>query len=545
MKKSVKTHQFIQHPLWVFLFFLVLGAACYGMVMNGPFIFDDEHFIQKNEYVHNADWEKIFTTSVTEGANIEGNFYRPLQQSLYAVLYGLFGENPFPFHLLQILIHIGNAFLLWLLLMRLQLPSWGALAGAALFLCHPVQTEAVSYISGLAGPLGFLFVLASLHMLRQVIKAKSYQQTTLLLIASLLFFTMALLSKENMVVLLPIAILFGIYFWMTKQLINPTSSLITIALLTLIAGVYMYFRLTAFNFDGGEVGLTDQKSLYTNNLWVRVTTFINIVWEYLRLIFFPYDLYYEKQYTAYTTLLSGQALPGLLLILSTLYSIIAMFVWNKFLEVGLGLGWFMGALIPYTGILPLNAMYLEHWLYIPMAGVAILIASLFQLPLKQYGKMTLGIMFILATLGLSARTIERNTEWADYEAFYLNELNYTNRSARIYNNLAMYYADKDNHDKAISYYKKAIQTLDRYPQPHHNLARIYVEQGQIDKAMAEYRKALKRKPDFVYTLRDLYKLFQQKGLKQKAEQIGQLIRQIRQGQKITYEEIEPILNQAQ
>jgi len=540
MTNNLTTSSIIRQPVLVFLFLLGLGFACYGIVLDGPFIFDDEHFIQKNEYVHNADWDQIFTTSVTEGANIEGNFYRPLQQSIYALLYGLFGEDPLPFHFLQILIHIGNAFLLWLLLIRLSLPAWGALAGAALFLCHPVQTETVSYISGLAGPLGFLFVLASLHMLWQLIHSSS-RQTIVWLIASVLFFILALLSKENMVVLLPIAILLTLYCWLKNRLVNPNMALTAIGLFTLVAGVYMYFRFTTFNFEGSEVSLTEQKSLYTNNLWVRVTTFINVIWDYLRLIFFPQDLYYEKQYTAYTSLLYARALPGLFLILATVGSIIAMFVWRKFLEVGLGLGWFMSALVPYSGIVPLNAMYLEHWLYIPLAGLAIPIASLFRVPVAKYAKIALGGIVIIGLTAFSARTIERNTEWTDYEAFYLNELNYTDRSARIYNNLAMYYADKQNDEKAINYYKKAIQTHDRYPQPHHNLARIYAEQGKMEQAMAEYRKALKLKPDFVYSLRNLYQIFKQRGDKQKAEQIAQLIQQIRKGQKIRYEDIEPIL----
>ncbi|PSR02646.1 MAG: hypothetical protein BRD50_06995 [Bacteroidetes bacterium SW_11_45_7] len=540
MTDNFTTSSIIRQPVLVFLFLLGLGFACYGIVLDGPFIFDDEHFIQKNEYVHNADWGQIFTTSVTEGANIEGNFYRPLQQSIYALLYGLFGEDPLPFHFLQILIHIGNAFLLWLLLLRLSLPAWGALAGAALFLCHPVQTEAVSYISGLAGPLGFLFVLASLHMLWQLIHSSS-RQTIVWLIASLLFFIIALFSKENMVVLLPIAIFLTLYCWLKNRLVNPNMTLTAIGLFALVAGVYMYFRFTTFNFEGSEVGLTEQKSLYTNNLWVRVTTFTNVIRDYLRLIFFPQDLYYEKQYTAYTSLLYARALPGLFLILATVGSIIAMLVWRKFLEVGLGLGWFMSALAPYSGIVPLNAMYLEHWLYIPLAGLAMPIASLFRWPAGKYAKIALGGIVIIGLTAFSARTIERNTEWADYEAFYLNELNYTDRSARIYNNLAMYYADKQNDEKAINYYKKAIQTHDRYPQPHHNLARIYAEQGKMEQAMAEYRQALKLKPDFVYSLRNLYKIFKQRGDKQKAEQIAQLIQQIRKGQKIRYEDIEPIL----
>lgn len=546
MKLTRTFHENMQQPRWVFLFLLTLGFICYGVVLNGPFLFDDEHFIQKNKYVQNFDLRQIFTTNVTEGANIEGNFYRPLQQTLYATLYALFGENALPFHLLQLLIHILNAFLLWWLIKQMGFPVEGALAGAVIFLCHPVQTESVSYISGLAGPLGFLFVLLGLHTTFQTFRQQvDGKKGAGLLCLSGLFYLFALFSKENMVVLMPILILLIGYMHASGKQFNISMAGSAVLLIAVITAIYLYFRLTTFNFTPGATGLTDQKSIYTNSIWVRLSTFLTVLSNYFELIFFPKDLHYEKDYTAYVSLLTRKALPGILFTMITAAAVIAMLFLKRWKTIGLGLGWFMAALGPYSGIVPLNAMYLEHWLYIPLAGIAIVIASLFALPLQKHAKMLLTGFLVIASLASIARTIERNTEWADYEAFYLNELKYTDESARIYNNLGMYYADQGNYSKAIRFYKKAIQKFNRYPQTHHNLARIYTKQGKVQQAFRAYLKALRIKPTFLYSLYDLYQLLQDTGQPKQAERLKQLIMQVRDGKTIQYSDIERVLKASQ
>lgn len=66
---------------------------------------------------------------------------------------------------------------------------------------------------------------------------------------------------------------------------------------------------------------------------------------------------------------------GIFGIIVILFGAFIIFRYKKNPNLFLGLTWFFTALLPYSGIFPLNAMYLEHWLYVPMIGIAILIAT--------------------------------------------------------------------------------------------------------------------------------------------------------------------------
>ena len=162
--------KFISSNLAVFAVILVAGFASYFPVLNGPFLFDDEFFIEKNQSVKEFKIKEIYTTGVTQGANVNGNFYRPNQQFAFAVISKIFGQKPLVFHAFSILCHALAAFLLFLFLAELTVSRNGSLIAAALFLLHPVQTEAVSYISGLADPLSGIFLLSGLLFLAKGIK---------------------------------------------------------------------------------------------------------------------------------------------------------------------------------------------------------------------------------------------------------------------------------------------------------------------------------------------------------------------------------------
>jgi len=258
------------------------------------------------------------------------------------------------------------------------------------------------------------------------------------------------------------------------------------------------------------------------------------------MVIYPVGLNYEKPYMAYTSLASARGVFGILLIIIALLS----FIFHKrHKRVFLGIWRFYCALVPFTGIIPLNAMFLEHWLYIPIIGVSILTATLFDyLVNKKRANIFLYISIPLIIL-YTGRTIARNSEWADIESFYLNELKYTDSSIRIYNNLGMYYADNNNIGKSIEYYKKAIAAGDFYAQPHHNLANIFLKHGDYNSAITEFHQALKINPDFIYSLVKLYNLYLETNEISKAARIRTLIENVEQGRKNDFNEIHAIITE--
>ena len=527
--------KFLGNNLFVLIGLAVLAIACYSSAIEGPFFFDDEQFIVKNEYVQKLQVAKIYTSSVTQGAHLQSNFYRPNQQFVFGVLTQLFGQNPKVFHVNSILFHAFNAFLLFLLFHLLSLPRNLSFIGGALFLIHPIQTEAVAYISGFADILGLFFFLSGLllylHSMKQEPKTK-----WIYLSCCLLLYAAALFSKENLVVLLPLTLLVSAYRLLNKKN-KPDKFIFTgWALIGVLTFSYMLLKFSVFNFSE-NAGLTGQTNVYTEHLYVRLYTFINILPEYIRLFLFPIELYYAKPYTAYTNLNSFKAVEALLLIGLTLFS---LYKFKKMPKLALGLGWFLASLAPYSGIVPLNAMYLEHWLYVPIIGLLLLVLFGIQRLEKYKVRALLLSAFLIVSILFAKRIYSRNQEWSSPEKFYLNETKYS-ASVSNYNNLGMIYADKKNYSRALEFYQLSIKTYDAFPQPHFNSANIYIEMNNADAALSELYLALKIDPGFYPALEKLQNLYFNLKQEQKAKAIGTVLDRLKQGNQTPFNEIEKIM----
>lgn len=509
----------------VFLFLFFLGLLLFGLVIGGPFIFDDDLLIINNRLIRSlGNFFSFFTSSSTAGAYLGGsNFYRPLQTLTYALTYQFFGLNPSVYHLISITIHIINSFLVFLFIHKLSFSRLGSLLAAVIFLIHPAQVEAVSYISGLADPLGVMFLLLGLLQSR--------------LILSFAFFVLALLSKESTVVFFPLVALVTFYGWNRYSEEERSFKIKSIIAFAALAFVYLYLKFTALSFTG-TAGLTPEANLYTANLHVRLITFITILWEYFKLLLLPIQLYLERPYVAFTTLLTPPGVFGLLVIITGL--IAAYYSVRRDKIVALGFFWFFIGLLPVSGVIPLNAIYLEHWLYLPIIGLLILLAASYDWLRSEKSKTIFVCAFAVVAILFSARTIMRNSEWADTFKFYKNEITYTQTSARIYNNLAMAYADIGEHSPAIEHYEKAITVRDIYPQTHHNLANSYRELGQVDEAINEYFLALRLDSNFIYSHAALYNIYLSRQQPKKAEQFAQFITTIQGGGAVTFEQIEKV-----
>ena len=526
--------KFISSNLAVFAVILVAGFASYFPVLNGPFLFDDEFFIEKNKSVKEFKIKEIYTTGVTQGANVNGNFYRPNQQFAFAVISKVFGQKPFVFHAFSILCHALAAFLLFLFLAELTVSRNGSLIAAALFLLHPVQTEAVSYISGLADPLSGIFLLSGLLFFAKGIKENVELKWMLL---SFLFFVFALFTKENMVVFLPLAMIVLLYYNFKNNQKQINKIWLWLGVFVALDITYLVLKFTVFKF-GDEAGLTSEKNLYTENLHIRIITFFNILPEYFRMFLFPKNLNYEKPYTAYTELLNARVFISFIAV--SLFSF-SVFIIKKQPALFLGLAWFFAAMMPFTGIIPLNSIYLEHWLYIPGIGLIILIAFAYEYAAGKKFTVVFTAVLIPVLLVFAVRTFSRNKEWANIEKFYLNELNYSQDAIRIYNNLGMFYAGKKQYSKAITYYQKAIKKWDNFPQPHHNIANIYLDMNRPEDALNELYNALRIDPNFIYSLDKLQLVYTAYGREDKAQVIRSWIGQIQQGGKITFAQVDDLM----
>ncbi len=520
--------------LAVFGLMLCLAFALYANVLRGDFVFDDNIFIENNQFVKEGNIKAIFMGGISQGSGLNDNFYRPLQQCLYALSYKLGGKETLYFHFWNVLFHGCNAFLVfWLLSLLFPNLRNVSFIVSLLFLLHPVQTQAISYISGLSEPLSAFFVLSSLIAYYHITNQKVVYQNLLLALAAVLIGVLALFAKENGVIVAPLSFLLLAYrYYSQKEPLNLFHKIVPVLLM--VCGLsFVYVKLTLLNFTG-NFGLSDQDNIYNDELWVRLFTFINIFTEYVRLLFVPLGLHYETPYTAYVNLSRPQAVLALLIIAS--WAVFGFLGFKKKDYIpAFSLLWFFMSVAPVSGIIPLNSMYLEHWLYMPSIGFLLLMVYWIDKAIGKYS--SAWMLLIPVCVAYTSIVYARNSQWADAEKFYRNEIKFTKKSARMYNNLAMTLADRKHCDKAVEYYQKAIKLYDIYPQSHHNLGRCYEDLGMNVEAANEYINALMLDPNFQYSHAKLYNLLLKLNEKQRAENFALLNKKMNSGQRLTQEDI--------
>jgi hypothetical protein len=149
---------------WFVLLILVLtGFFCYTNSFSNQLFWDDHDGIVNNVYI--KDWSYLpqyFSENLIAGAGQISNYWRPLVLISFALDYHLAGLSPIIYHLTNLFWHVLSAWFVYLLFYLLSKKQWPAIIPAFIFLIHPLQTEAVTYVSGRADPMAAAFVLGSL-----------------------------------------------------------------------------------------------------------------------------------------------------------------------------------------------------------------------------------------------------------------------------------------------------------------------------------------------------------------------------------------------
>lgn len=156
------------HDRLAFLLFSIIWVALlYGPCVSGPFVYDDIGQIKQNAALGTLTGIHHFLTSTVPFTShirsFSGSYYRPLFWLSLAIGRQLWGLDPTGFHLTNLLLHIANGFLLYLLLCRMRLPKLFAALSCFVWLTLPTSCEAVAWISGRTYPLSFFFILLALH----------------------------------------------------------------------------------------------------------------------------------------------------------------------------------------------------------------------------------------------------------------------------------------------------------------------------------------------------------------------------------------------
>lgn len=504
----------------------MIGLIAYGPSLNNAFVWDDEQFIYRNVYVEQFAVQKIFTTNTSAGAGELTNYYRPLTTLSFAIDHAIWGKNPFGFHLTNMLLHITAGLLLFYLCKLLKLPALAAASIATLFIVHPIQTEAVIYANSRGDSLYAVFLFLTLISFYKTLTAYSYTfnlynlqlrfTPVFFATAAILNYAASILSKEIGIATGGLLFLLYIYHFVQQKLglrdyfSRTKLGLATFCLLAVVGIGYLALRATVLNFDSSFNFYSDG-SLYQSNLAVRLLTFTKVIWIYLRLLLIPFPLHMERDTSLVTSAINPWTVASLMLVVSLL-----VIGWKQLQRknpwILFGLSWFFIMLLPVSGIIPINGILYEHWLYLPIVGWALCLYGLGKLIISKPVWKALLSKKVPQTMGTalviiwSILTIRQNYIWGDPVRFYTYTLKHS-QSARLHNNLAMAYSERGKYTQALEHYTIALEFFPYYPQIHHNMGNLYAEQQEYEKAEESYLTALEISPSFFFSVGKLFNLY--------------------------------------
>jgi protein O-mannosyl-transferase len=355
-KKDINTKSSIYNKnLHTFFVSILLISACfivYHNSLSNPFIWDDFQLIENNSFIKGWNHIKeIFTTQLFQGSGAQSNFYRPLQSMTLILDYATWHLNPIGYHLTNIIFHAITTILIFFLLTGLTKDKKIPLFTSLLFAVHPINTEAITYISGRADPLSAVFFILSFLTYVKYRKAKK----TIFYSISLSSFVLALLSREGCLILPLLLYLYLVVFIDKKE--RESISLVPFLI---IGVIYILARLTVLNF--GETTLISHKVVLLNRLMMTARA----IFIYLSLLILPINLRMERYLIPPKTIFDP-------IVFLSLFGIICIFVitfklYKRSKIVFFAIAWFFLNLLPYSNIIPLNAMMAEHWLYLASIG---------------------------------------------------------------------------------------------------------------------------------------------------------------------------------
>ncbi|MBH0198827.1 MAG: tetratricopeptide repeat protein [Nitrospira sp.] len=457
-------------PLFRSVLLIAAAAAAYVGALKGAFQYDDFYSILINP--HLDGW----TTFV---GHLD-HMVRPLLHATFLFDRSVYGNDPSGYHVLNLLLHLGSGLLIYRILTRVvteelkHVPFWTAL----LFLVHPIQTEAVTYISGRASSLMAFFSLLALALYDDAaVRRRQAKPYGPYLVGALVSFICALGSKETAMTL-PIALL--LWDWLVRQ-VNGVTLRQTVLSVHLPFWVVLMAATTGATWHPRYSTLA-QFSLEIRPLWDNFLSQLNAVTYALLLLFCPWKQNFDHDLPVLHSLFEWP-LPIDLLVLGALAT--AAIAAAKHVPLfTFSIGWFFIQLFPTTFI-PRNDLLSERNLYLSSIGLllAIVILGLYLMEwfarivprprIIRFGSTGAAVLLVLV---LCAFTYERNVLYSDPVLLWSDTIKKSPHKARPHNNLGHAYALQDNWERALEEFRIAVQLDPDYALAKRNLRDAYLHQ---------------------------------------------------------------------
>ena len=378
------------------------------------------------------------------------------------VNYQISGEDPAAFRLVNFAIHAVNGLLVFVLSYRLFALSgdteseksthrWVALLVAALFIAHPLQTQAVTYIVQRLASLMTLFYLAALISWVEVFRSRSLGVRAIWLILFASLFLASCYTKQNAFTLPFVLILMELLIF--RRLTAKHWSAIGV--------IGLIFALVTVVFVPDFWATVDRLTRETPDItrWEYFTHQWVILWMYLGKVIWPYPqlLDYGVALNSFDTWVFVLAGLGHLVLL-----VLGLAMSRRFPLVTFGVLFFYAVHSVESGLIPIRDLVFEHRNYLPLFGVFFGAGAAIVAIVKHYpaGMKYIKWVSILVLLFFAQATWARNQMWADQEALLKADVVHNPENVRALYNLALWYQRNDRYDQSMETLKALVAAND-------------------------------------------------------------------------------------
>lgn len=513
---------------------LVLIVLIYWNTFDNTFVnMDDLDAIVHNRYIRSLSWQNIkdiFTPGVA-GA------YQPVRTLSYAVDYHFWRLNPVGYHLTNILCHAVNAMLVFLIVRLLAQNLLVAGITATVFAVHPVQVEAVTWMSGRRDVLFACFVLLALYGFLRFVQATHRSSKIRWYLLVLVAGGLGLLAKATAMVLPVLVVWYEVCFLLPH---NETWRQRGIAFLRRIPIYLPFFLLTVgcmtFFFRVAQEAGVAIDTYHGGSFGTTFLTMIRVFADYLRMLLVPGKLSLTYGIRTVNSIFEPSFLLSLIILLCV--AGLAIWAWEHSKLVCFGVVWFFIALGPVSNLLiPIGVVKADRYLYLPSIGFWLVVAcGLAQgwTVLQRFSGSkcrqvvyAIGFWAIVSLMAITYAflTIQRNDDWQNGETLWAATLETHPDSPIALNNLGRIYAERGQYEQALALYGKLI---DYHPNQHHieqvyaNMAAAYEGQGLLDEAQEYYNQALDANSDYLDGYLGLARIVTELGEYDKAAEICQV-----------------------
>jgi len=484
LKKAKSQNNFlsvIKKNIWIILILTLTILIYLNSIKNGFVFWDDDTYLHNNPFIKSLDinnLKRIFTESYFCN-------YHPLTTLTYAIEYSLFKLNPQPYHLLNLLLHLINTFLVFLLIKGITKRNELSLITALLFAIHPMHVESIAWISETKDVLYAVFYLLSLIF---YVKYQKKREDIKYLVIALIMFIFSMMSKSAAVTLPLIMLLFS--YSINKKIIKK-DWLYTIPFFALS----LVFGIIAIKAQKNAIGTEEIRKVYMfyeKSIIVCFAICFYIVRFIAPLKFSALHPY--PDIVGSTLPMEYYFAPVLIIFL-----IIIIFISKKELRSALifGLLFFIITISLVIQIIPLgDAIVSERYTYIPYIGLSYILAYLFLMVTGKNNKVVMLSLTVPYLLFLSYSTIKQNATWKDSEILWNKALEIYPKNYIAYNYRGNYRLEQNNAKGAIEDYSKAIALNPKYSIAYYDQGIAKDKLGDINGAIEDYSKAISFNPRY-------------------------------------------------